>query len=57
MGRNAPRMEFRPGPAMRAKIDQLRLELSTRAGRKLSNSQVIKAILEEFFDKKEPKSS
>jgi hypothetical protein len=42
---------------MRTKLDDFRRELSKRSGQNISNSQIIKAILEEFFDKKEEKSS
>lgn len=42
---------------MRTKLDDFRRELSKKSGQTISNSQIIKAILEEFFERKEEKSS
>jgi hypothetical protein len=57
VGHSYPRMHFCPGPEMRTKVDDFRRELSKRSGQTISNSQVVKAILEEFFEKKEKRGS
>jgi hypothetical protein len=52
MSANDPRIEFRPGPNLRKKLEEFRQELSNNGGRRFSMSEVISAILEEFLSKK-----
>lgn len=52
MSANDPRIEFRPSQELRRKLEAFRQELSERGGRRFSMSEVISAILEEFFAKK-----
>lgn len=49
MSVNDPRVEFRPKPDTRRRLEALREELSKRSGKKLSLSEVVTAIVEQFF--------
>jgi lipoate-protein ligase A len=49
---NDPRIEFRPSSELRRKLEEFRRELSEKGGRRFSMSEVISAVLEEFFSKK-----
>jgi cobalamin biosynthesis protein CobD/CbiB len=50
MSANDPRVEFRPRPDVRRRLEELRLELSKKAGRNLSLSEVVSAVVEAFFE-------
>jgi len=47
---NDPRVEFRPGPKLRVRLEEFRQDLSRRAGRNISMSELVKAIVTEFMD-------
>jgi hypothetical protein len=49
MAANDPRMEFRPTPELRRKLELYRQELSRRGEQDFSMSEVLGAILEEFL--------
>jgi len=50
MAANDPRVEFRPSTALRDKLETYREEMSKKAGKRVSLSKVVAAILEEFFE-------
>lgn len=49
MSANDPRLEFRPGPATRARLEKLRRGLEQELGRKVSMSELVKEIIEDYF--------
>ena len=49
MAPNDPRIEFRPGLKVRQKLEELRHELSKRAGREISISELVSAIVGQFL--------
>lgn len=51
MSANDPRVEFRPGRELREKLERFREELGEKAARPFSMSEVVTAILEEFFER------
>lgn len=52
MAANDPRIEFRPSPEVRTELAKFQLQLQLKGGRRYSMSEVINAVLEEFFSKK-----
>ena len=59
MSANDPRLEFRPGPEVRARLEVLRLQMEADTGRHISMSELIKKIVLVFFgqDERGKKSS
>jgi hypothetical protein len=49
MSMNDPRVEFRPEQETRQRLEALRQELSKKAGRRFSLSEVVTGIVEKFF--------
>ena len=57
MAANDPRVEFRPSSLTKGRLEELRQELSERAGRRFSLSEVVGGIVERFFQDVEKTSS
>ena len=49
MAMGDPRVEFRPDPELKAELQELRRRMTERVGRPISISELISAILKEWF--------
>jgi hypothetical protein len=49
MSANDPRLEFRPGPEVRARLEALRKQVEAETGRPISMSKLVKEIIQVFF--------
>lgn len=51
MPANLPRVEFQPGRELRQKVEAYRREMSEKLKRRVSTSEVVVAILDDFFSR------
>ena len=53
MSAGDPRIEFRPGSELRDRLEQLRQEVSRKAGRNVRMGELVKSVLAQFLEQLE----